>query len=64
MKKLLPFVLALAATSALADVTVPLQQVDEKGVGAAVGQVVISETRYGLVFTPNLHGLTDRKSVV
>ena len=26
--------------------------------GAALGQVVISETRYGLVFTPTLHGLT------
>ena len=58
MKKLLPFALVLAATSALADVTVPLHQVDEKGVGAALGQVVISETRYGLVFTPTLHGLT------
>ena len=58
MKKFLPFALALATTSALADVTVSLQQVDDKGVGAAVGDVVISETRYGLVFTPNLQGLT------
>lgn len=57
MKKILPLVLALSTVSAWADVTVPMHLVDDKGVGVAVGQVVISETRYGLVFTPSLRGL-------
>jgi Cu-Zn family superoxide dismutase len=30
---------------------------DEKGMGKSVGQVVISETSYGVVFTPALTGL-------
>jgi Cu-Zn family superoxide dismutase len=32
--------------------------VDQTGMGKPVGQVVISETPYGLVFTPALTGLT------
>jgi Cu-Zn family superoxide dismutase len=44
-------------TLARADITVPMQTVDEKGTGTSVGQVVISETPYGLVFTPSLTGL-------
>jgi superoxide dismutase, Cu-Zn family len=43
--------------TALADITVPMQMVDEKGTGAAIGQIVISESKYGLVFTPSLTGL-------
>ncbi len=31
--------------------------VDENGVGPSVGQVTISETQYGAVFTPSLTGL-------
>lgn len=31
--------------------------VDENGVGAGVGQVVVSATKYGLVFTPAMAGL-------
>ncbi len=49
-------VLMLSAT-AQADITVPMHLVDEKGVGPAVGQVVISQSPYGLVFTPALSGL-------
>lgn len=37
--------------------TVPMNMVDENGVGATVGQVTISESPYGLVFTPSLTGL-------
>ena len=48
--------LTMAAT-ALADVTVTLNTVDENGVGTPVGTVVISESPYGLVFTPALTGL-------
>lgn len=51
-----------AATLALcgvaqADVTISMNAVDDKGVGQSVGQVVVSETAYGLVFSPTLTGL-------
>lgn len=58
MKKYLVALSFLAAGSAFADVVVPMNLVDEKGVGASVGQVTISETQYGLVFTPALQGLS------
>lgn len=58
MKILAPLALALACASAhAADTVVTLHMVDEKGSGAPVGQVTISETKYGLVFTPALKGL-------
>lgn len=43
--------------TAMADITVPMNMADEKGTGGAIGQIVISETSYGLVFTPALTGL-------
>jgi Cu-Zn family superoxide dismutase len=43
--------------AAQADITVQMSTVDEKGIGEAVGQVVISETPYGIVFSPSLAGL-------
>lgn len=46
-----------ACAMAHADVTVSMNAVDDKGTGTAVGQVVVSETPYGLVFTPALTGL-------
>ncbi|HPY42191.1 MAG TPA: superoxide dismutase family protein, partial [Thiolinea sp.] len=49
--------LAFSVASQAADLTVTMNAVDEKGIGGEVGQVVISETAYGLVFTPNLAGL-------
>ena len=48
--------LALCGT-AQADMTVQMNLVDEKGVGQAVGNVVISESPYGVVFSPALSGL-------
>jgi Cu-Zn family superoxide dismutase len=48
---------SLAAGLAAADMQVTLNAVDAKGVGAALGQVSITESKYGLVFTPALHGL-------
>ena len=57
MKKIAAFTLALLITPAFADVLVPMNFVNEKGVGASVGQVIISESKYGLVFTPSLQGL-------
>ncbi len=45
------------STVALADVSAEMNQVDAKGVGKSVGQVVVNESPYGLVFTPALSGL-------
>ena len=55
-------ILFAAATLALcgaarADISVQLNAVDDKGVKQPAGQVVISETPYGLVFTPSLTAL-------
>jgi Cu-Zn family superoxide dismutase len=48
---------AFMSVYAYADMLVPLNLVDEKGVGAEVGKITVSETKYGLVFTPALQGL-------
>lgn len=48
---------SLASFVASADMMVPMHVVNEKGIGASVGQVTISESKYGLVFTPALNGL-------
>jgi Cu-Zn family superoxide dismutase len=58
MKKLAAILLSLSAANVFADIVVPMNLVDEKGVGASVGQVTISESKYGLVFTPSLQGLS------
>lgn len=50
-------VLSAIPPAAAADIVVPMNLVDEKGIGNVVGQVTISESRYGLVFTPALNGL-------
>lgn len=57
MNKLLALSLVLLSAPCLADVTVTMHRVDDTGVGAEVGQVIVSESRYGLVLTPALHGL-------
>ncbi|MCA0177278.1 MAG: superoxide dismutase family protein [Proteobacteria bacterium] len=49
--------LALAATASAAELSVTLDAVTEAGSGKAIGRVTISETPYGLVFTPSLEGL-------
>jgi Cu-Zn family superoxide dismutase len=43
---------------AYATLTVPMNFTAEHGQGKAVGSITISENKYGLLFTPNLHGLT------
>jgi len=45
------------AVPAFAESVVTLSRVDERGIGAEVGRITISETKYGLVFTPALRGL-------
>jgi Cu-Zn family superoxide dismutase len=47
----------LFATGALAELVVPMDQVDATGVVKPAGTVTISESSYGLVFTPALQGL-------
>lgn len=53
------FAIASSFTSlaATADMVVPMHLVNEQGIGPAVGQVTVSESKYGLVFTPALSGL-------
>lgn len=51
------FALAAGVTAAQAEITVPMHAVDATGVGKPIGQVVITETRHGAVFTPALTGL-------
>lgn len=55
--KLVSLPLLLCAGSALADTTVQISLADEKGIGASVGQIAVSETKYGIVFIPALKGL-------
>lgn len=57
MKKLAMTLAILAAAPAVADTVVTLNAVDAAGVGAALGTVTITESAYGLVFTPELKGL-------
>lgn len=46
----------LCSGVALADTNVDMHMVDAQGVHASVGQVTITESQYGLVFTPDLKG--------
>lgn len=48
---------ASCAAAHAADVKVAMKMATEKGEGASVGSVTISETKHGLVFTPALTGL-------
>ena len=61
MKARLEKLLAVAALSlcgaAQADISVQMSTVDEKGIGKSVGQVIVSATPYGVVFSPSLSGL-------
>ncbi|GAB1575720.1 superoxide dismutase [Cu-Zn] SodC [Bordetella petrii] len=61
MKRHLKITLLAGALSlagiAQADVSVPVQLATDKGPGADAGTVSLSESKYGLVLTPNLKGL-------
>ena len=48
---------ASCAVANAADVKVTMKMATEKGEGASVGSVTVSETPHGLVFTPALTGL-------
>lgn len=49
---------SLSTLSLAATLTVPMNFTAEQGTGASAGRIVISETPYGLQFSPNLRGLT------
>lgn len=48
---------AACAEGSAAGVTIPMNFINEDGVGRSAGQVLVSETAYGLVLTPALTGL-------
>lgn len=48
---------ALATTIVFADTAVSMHVTAKKGAGKSVGTISISETKYGLLFTPHLHNL-------
>ncbi|MCD6061774.1 MAG: hypothetical protein K0S16_2085, partial [Moraxellaceae bacterium] len=59
MKTRIAVLLALLASgAAVADTVVEVHAVDDKGTGASLGRITVSETKHGLVFTPALTGLT------
>lgn len=47
----------LCSSYAMADIIVPMRLATDTGPGAPIGEVTISKTQYGLVFTPHLTGL-------
>lgn len=49
--------LSSAAVSAMADIDINMNLVNEQGIGASAGKITVSESGYGLVFTPMLSGL-------
>ncbi|QBC45525.1 superoxide dismutase family protein [Iodobacter fluviatilis] len=51
------YLLLLTTLSAHADITVPMNLVNDKGIVQSIGNIVISESAYGLVFTPRIEGL-------
>ncbi|GAB4168438.1 MAG: superoxide dismutase family protein [Rhodocyclaceae bacterium] len=55
--KLASVSIMLCAGAAMADTTVQMSMVDARGIGAGIGTVVISESKYGMVFSPSLAGL-------
>lgn len=59
MNRILIAVLAVLSSGVAqaASEQVTLHKVTEQGIGAAIGNVTISETPYGLEFTPELNGL-------
>ena len=61
MKTIRPFISAIALSAiplvSMADMLVPMSLVDDRGVGVSIGQVVISESPYGLVFSPAISNM-------
>lgn len=56
-KYLLIILCFLNAPLALANIRVPIYLMSKDGTNNQLGQVIIDETKYGLLFMPQLHGL-------
>jgi Cu-Zn family superoxide dismutase len=52
------FSILLCAAHAAAVTTVEIFKVDDKGIGSSLGQVSVADSRYGLVLSPMLSGIT------
>jgi superoxide dismutase, Cu-Zn family len=50
--------IALTPAARAAEINITMNAVDDKGTGKEVGHVTVSESAYGLVFTPMLSGLS------
>lgn len=48
---------AFAQSDTKTVIMIPITKVSPKGQGMALGSVNVTETKHGLLFTPNLHGL-------
>ncbi len=57
MKRKFALAVVLVSAAASASAEFSLNMVDEKGVGIEIGSIVASDSKYGLVLTPALHGL-------
>lgn len=58
MKTLFVIAAVLFTSTLLADKTVTMFAVDSKGVGKELGKITITSSKYGLVFTPSVTGLS------
>jgi superoxide dismutase, Cu-Zn family len=50
--------LSVASCALCAELSVAITAVNSKGISAAIGAITVSESQFGLVFTPALKGLT------
>ena len=57
IKWLLTIVLLSSVNLVLADIVVPMHLVAKKGVGPSIGTITLSQSKYGLLIKPKLHGL-------
>lgn len=57
MKKILAFTLAMASAPAFAEQLIPIHLVNTGGVGTRIGEVTVTESENGVVFTPSLETL-------
>jgi superoxide dismutase, Cu-Zn family len=56
--KLMALFIMLCAGNAFAQTKIQMHTVDTKGVGTGIGEVSVTESKYGLVLTPSLKGLS------
>lgn len=59
MRKLFVFLLSLVAVNTVfaARLTVNMNLINDQGIGKAIGTITAEDTKYGLMLTPELHGL-------